>query len=199
VSKQRKGILPRLGIADAFFNKKVQKVLEIRFKTPKLADNPSAQQEYLAWPIIAYHAVDEFVQERSTKIDRHRDFLIIYVEDRQFVADLLGELTNYHETPEKEKSLTRRISEGSSVSETFHPEDWILDGPINDDDSIFASWKTVAEMLDCKNSPNQLATDFSREHKRRKKLMRKWNQHYRAFFEILNEGRPLVPLQYISF
>ena len=79
MSKQRKGILPRLGIADAFFNKKVQKVLERRFQTPKLADNPSAQQEYLAWPIIAYHAVDEFVQERSTKIDRHRDFLIIYV------------------------------------------------------------------------------------------------------------------------
>jgi hypothetical protein len=49
VSKQRKGILPRLGIADAFFNKKVQKVLERRFQTPKLADNPSAQQEYLAW------------------------------------------------------------------------------------------------------------------------------------------------------
>ena len=205
MSKERNQILPGAGVWDSFYDKCVQTVLETRRSVPALrARLPKGTRlEFLAWPIIAFNTVDELVQERQTKIHRHAEFLDAYVADPQFVASLLAELTNYHFVPDSAKSLTRKIAEESNkcgseaLDAWFKPEKtegkryqklWLRD------------WKTIAEVIGCKNSPSQLKTEFHREKRRRQSIRAKWSEHFQAWEELqeLRKGHRLLPLQEIS-
>ena len=117
MSKQRKELLPGAEIIDSFFDKDVQKVLMTRFTPwPSLDELPDAQQEFLAWPLTAYHITDELARDRDTKVSRHTDFLEAYAIDRFFISKLLSVITKYHHLPENEKSLRSRVSDLSSAA-----------------------------------------------------------------------------------
>ena len=199
MSKQRKEILPGAEIIDSFFDKDVQKVLMTRFTPwPSLDELPDAKQEFLAWPLIAYHITDELAKDRDTKVSRHTDFLEAYAIDRFFISKLLSVITKYHHLPENEKSLRRRVSDLSSA-EKGAPNFRVIDfNYIPSFDEVFPQsaknnvpleeWKTIAEALDCQNSLEQLATELWRERKHRKKIEKKWSRHHIAYFEICHEA-----------
>src|SRR5258706_6275393 len=111
MSKTRNEILPGALVWDSFYDKQVQLVLEPRRRVPALLARISkeARLEFLAWPIIAYSAVDDLVQDYPSKVRRQVGFLDAYAEDPRFVVSLLQELTKYHLMPEGAKSLTRKI------------------------------------------------------------------------------------------
>ena len=198
MSKQRKELLPGAEIIDSFFDKDVQKVLMTRFTPwPSLDELPDAQQEFLAWPLTAYHITDELAQDRDTKVSRHTDFLEAYAIDRFFISKLLSVITKYHHLPENEKSLRRRVSDLSSAKKGS-PGFRIVDlNYIPSFDEVFPQsaknnvpleeWKTIADALDCQNSLEQLVTELWRERKHRKKIEKKWNRHHKAYFEIYRE------------
>src|SRR5262245_59636364 len=98
MSKTRNEILLGAPVWDSFYDKQVQLLLETRRRVPALGTRISkeARLEFLAWPIIAYCAVDGLVLDYPSRVRRQVGFLDAYAEDPRFVATLLQELTNYH-------------------------------------------------------------------------------------------------------
>jgi hypothetical protein len=205
MSKERNQVLPGAGVWDSFYDKHVQAVLETRRSVPALRARlpKEARLEFLAWPIIAFNTVDELVQELQTKIHRHAEFLDAYVADPQFVAPLLAELTNYHFLPDSAKSLTRKIEEESNKCGSGALEAWFKRAKNEGEQDRklwLRDWKTIAEVIECKNSPSQLKTEFHREKRRRQSIRAKWSEHFQAWDELqdLRKGHRFLPLQEVS-
>ena len=203
MSKTRSEILPGALVWDSFYDKQVQLVLEPRRRVPAL-DAPipkEARLEFLAWPIIAYSAVDGLVLDYPSKVRRQVAFLDAYAEDPRFIAGLLQELTKYHLMPEWAKSLTRKTAEvsnrssGEAIQVLFN-----ADGSGSDQDGSLRlhDWKTIAEVIGCKNSAAQLKTEFHREKRRRQTIRSKWEENFQAWHELEameNGKRSLLPLR----
>jgi hypothetical protein len=206
MSKTRNEILPGAFVSDSFYDKQVQLVLEPRRRVPA-SDAPiskEARLEFLAWPIIAYSAVDGLVLDYPGKVRRQVGFLDAYAENPRFVARLLQELTNYHFMPEGAKSLTRKIAE---VSNQCRSEVTLMlfnlgcNGSGRDSSLGLHDWKTIAELIGCKNSPGQLKTEFHREKRRRQNIRSKWEENFQAWHDLEameNGKRSLLPLREVS-
>jgi hypothetical protein len=205
MSKTRNEILPGAFVWDSFYDKRVQLVLEPQRRVPALHARISkaARLEFLAWPIIAYSAVDGLVLDYPSRVRRQVAFLEAYAEDPRFVASLLQELTKYHLMSEGAKSLTRKIAEasnrssGEAIQVLFN-----ADGNGSDQDGSLRlhDWKTIAELIGCKNSPGQLKTEFHREKRRRQDIRAKWEENFQAWHELEameNGKRSLLPLREI--
>ncbi len=202
MSKWRKEPLLGEGLWGCFYDKEIQRVLMQRFSVPALNDPTleSVKLEFLAWPILAFRILDDFAQERRTKVERHANGVVhAYAEDRQFVSGLLSAITRYHQTPEKGKRLTRRIAELSCVADTGSH---LLADERRLPDRLL-DWKTIAQMLDCKNSVDQLMIEHSREQKRRLALTKKWSAHFASYEELSaqrwKKKTAMLPLQNVSF
>jgi len=210
MSNPRKVILPGAGVWESFFDKGVQRVLADRHNVPALEDSSSedARTESLAWPLLAFEAVDDLTQDRATKVRRQVNFLVAYAEDRAFVADLLVAVTAYHQVPEDMKSLRRRIAELSNISSStpyvfhFKPSESRETVTTVESPSLL-DWKSIAERLDCNNSVEQLMVEFGREKKHRASILRKWSDHFASYWKLsgipAKSGRRPPPLRHISF
>jgi len=86
MSKTRNEILPGALVWDSFYDKQVQLVLGPRRRVPALHTRISkeARLEFLAWPIIAYSAVDDLVQDYPSKVRRQVGFLDGMLKTRDF-------------------------------------------------------------------------------------------------------------------
>lgn len=157
--------------------------------------------EFLAWPIIAHCGVDALVQDQPTKIRRQVKFLDAYAQEPRFVSKLLAALTNYHLLPEEAKSLKRKIAEVSNQCCAEDFDAWFNTGEGGRGAGLdLYDWKSIAEIIGCKNSPAQLRTEFYREKRRRQSIRTKWNENFEAWEELeaRRKGKSLLPLQTVS-
>jgi hypothetical protein len=200
MSKPRTLDMPGGSPWDSFFDKDVQSVLMLRFSAPPLSPEitEALRCEFLAWPVVAHTVVDSFAQDRRNKILRQSDFLLAYAEDRQFVAELLMAVTRYHETPEGDQRLARRVADCGNRMKPADESNFFtdcFDGLVD--------WKFVARQLGCKNSIGQLMTEWHREVKRRNNLLKRWEEQIEAYATLTDgrrkRGEPPLPLQGVTF
>lgn len=206
--RQRKDILPGAG-TDSFFDGGVQKVLETRRaeSRSKFAElSPAARREALAWPIIAYHAAENFSGLWGDF--KRQPFWDAYLLDPVFMADLLAQVSRYHHLPKSEWSVARRVAELSNVSvgtldlnasEMPKPDllSWIdvadLDNPNK------AKQKLQAGKIALESHAENLKREFSDEKTARKKLLAKWRSHFTAHSKLdidtKREHLRLLPLR----
>ena len=200
----RNEILPGAAVWDSFYDKNVQLVLETRRHAPALdARIPQdARLEFLAWPIIAHCAVDGLVQDDPNKVRRQVAFLDAYAQDPAFVSSLLAELTDFHLIPDDKKSLTRKIEEVSNQCRSADIDAWFASNGVGSDECLgLHDWKTIAEIIGCKNSPAQLKTEFHREKRRRQGIRSRWEENFQAWEKLSaweNGNHTLLPLKHVS-
>ena len=93
---------------DSFFNRAVQKVLRQRH-TPPLKKG-SSRREALAFPIEAFHEIEELASDQQTHSQKHVHVLWCYGRDPLFCSRLLLAVTEFHQ-------ISNRRTDGEILAE----------------------------------------------------------------------------------
>jgi hypothetical protein len=191
-----------------FFSNEIQVVLKKR----KNLSNESKLSQYekqlhLACPIVALSHIDEFTTNclRSARAYEHPEIQYCYQIDSAFTAELLLAITLYEENnPEAHTCEAHEIGKVTLIEALlyFEPPDelhQLVDDTNKGGVSWYwdeiSDWKSLAEWIGEQFPQHRiyataarLKTEFSREKKRREKILVDWKSNIDAYWELSLSG-----------
>jgi hypothetical protein len=191
-----------------FFSNEIQTVLVKRKNISTLAAlSPYEKQLHLAWPIIAVSHVAGFTDNclRDSRAYEHPEIQYCYQIDPTFTAELLLAITLYEENhPEAHTCEAHEVKKVSLIEALLHfePPDELYQliddtnkGGVSWAWDEIPDWKSLAEWIKKQfpqyriyATPARLKTEFSREKKRREKILADWKNNIDAYWELSLSG-----------
>lgn len=191
MSKARQDTLPQWEFNEAFFDHDIQRFHQEN--TPK--PHPWLRSsETEAWPLMIHCAVERLAICHSGYRDHFQvlgeDFGECLLTDSLFTSALLLKVAKYHSVPQEQWSIVRKVAYYQNSIAGDPMSGWDRTGP-EPWQPTFYSWKDIAGLIGCHNTPDDLRKRFEKELKSRRQILRKWQKSIAVWddFKSRNSGR----------
>ncbi len=159
--------------ANAFFDREIQRILQA---------HPKPEQA-----LRLFLEIDRFASSRESAKAHPEHFLQSYIEAPEFAAELLLELTRFHQRPPEARSWGQKLAPFNTPKVR---EVRLADGSKTIVRRNRArSGRKIAEAVGGEATDGVITIEASRERKRREAILRKWER----FAVFVDESSPTPP------